>query len=140
VLVYVGAVMVLFLFVVMMLDVSFDRIREAFWSNLLWALFVGICIVVEMSFVIITTFMIPEKKAPPITAVSNTRELGRLIFTDYVFAFEVAAAVLLVAIIAAVALTLRHRKDTKGQRPADQVRVRREDRVRLVTMPSETER
>jgi NADH-quinone oxidoreductase subunit J len=141
VLVYVGAVMVLFIFVVMMVDINFDKLREGFWSNLPLAALVGIVIVLEMAFVLLKTFIIPESSANslPIPAgSSNTRELGKLIFTDYVYAFEVAAVVLLVAIVAAVALTLRTRKDTKGQDPNRQVAVRRRDRVRIVKMGSES--
>lgn len=140
VLVYVGAVMVLFLFVVMMVDVNFDKLREGFWNNLPLAAGVGIVIVLEMAFVLLRTFIVPESAAntlviPP--GSSNTRELGRLIFTEYVYAFEVAAVVLLVAIVAAVALTLRKRKDTKGQDPNQQIAVKAADRMRIVTMASE---
>jgi len=140
VLVYVGAVMVLFIFVVMMVDIDIDKLREGFWTHLPLAAGIGIVIVLEMAFVLLKTFIIPESAANalPIPAgSSNTRELGKLIFTDYVYAFEVAAAVLLVAIIAAVALTMRTRKDTKGQDPNKQVLVKRGDRVRMVKMVSE---
>ncbi len=140
VLVYVGAVMVLFIFVVMMVDINFDKLREGFWTHLPAAAAVGIVIVLEMAFVLLKTFIIPETAANtlPIPAgSSNTRELGRLIFTDYVYGFEVAAVVLLVAIVAAVALTLRARKDTKGQDPNRQVMVKRNDRVRMVKMAPE---
>ncbi len=140
VLVYVGAVMVLFLFVVMMVDINFDKLREGFWTNLPLAAGVGVVIVLEMAFVLLKTFILPESAAntlviPP--GSSNTRELGRLIYTDYVYAFEVAAVVLLVAIVAAVALTLRTRKDTKGQDPNKQIAVKAADRMRIVTMASE---
>jgi len=138
VLVYVGAVMVLFLFVIMMLDINLDKTREGFWGHLPLAVVVGVVIVLEMALVLAKTFLVPESAAPPIAAgISNTRELGRLIFTEYVYGFEIAAAVLLVAIVAAVALTLRRRKDTKGQIPSKQIAVRRDDRVRIVKMPSE---
>jgi len=140
VLVYVGAVMVLFIFVVMMVDINFDKLREGFWTHLPLAGSVGIVIVLEMSFVLLKTFIIPETSANALVipaGSSNTRELGKLIFTDYVYAFEVAAAILLVAIVAAVALTLRTRKDTKGQDPNRQVLVKRGDRVRMVKMASE---
>jgi NADH-quinone oxidoreductase subunit J len=142
VLVYVGAVMVLFIFVVMMVDINFDKLREGFWTHLPLAAGVGIVIVLEMAFVLLKTFIIPESAANPLpipAGSSNTRELGKLIFTEYVYAFEVAAVVLLVAIIAAVALTLRARKDTKGQDPNKQVLVKRGDRVRIVKMASERE-
>ena len=140
VLVYVGAVMVLFLFVVMMVDINFDKLREGFWTNLPLAAGVGVVIVLEMAFVLLKTFIVPDSAAnalviPP--GSSNTRELGRLIYTDYVYAFEVAAVVLLVAIVAAVALTLRTRKDTKGQDPNKQIAVKAADRMRIVTMASE---
>jgi len=140
VLVYVGAVMVLFLFVVMMVDINFDKLREGFWTHLPLAAGVGVVIVLEMAFVIFRTFITPEASANGLVipaGSSNTRELGRLIFTQYVFAFEVAAVILLVAIVAAVALTLRARKDTKGQDPNKQVLVKRADRVRIVQMQSE---
>ena len=140
VLVYVGAVMVLFIFVVMMVDINFDKLREGFWSNLPLAAGVGIVIVLEMAFVLLKTFIVPESSAYPLVipaGSSNTRELGKLIFTDYVYAFEVAAVILLVAIVAAVALTLRTRKDTKGQDPNRQVLVKSADRLRIVKMASE---
>jgi len=140
VLVYVGAVMVLFLFVVMMLDINLERIREGFWGNLPLALTVGGLLVVEMIFVVGSRYFGPEmlpKPPDPGAGYANTRELGRLLYTDYVYPFELAAVILLVAIIAAIALTLRKRKDTKYQSPSKQVAVRREDRVRLVSMPAE---
>ncbi len=138
VLVYVGAVMVLFLFVVMMLDINLAKLSEGFWGYMPIALIVGVVIVIEMSLVLVKTFIVHDAGMPELAAgTNNTRELGKLIFTDYVFAFEVAAMVLLVAVIAAVALTLRKRKDTKGQIPSQQVQVKRSDRVRMVSMPSE---
>ncbi|HYV63913.1 MAG TPA: NADH-quinone oxidoreductase subunit J [Bryobacteraceae bacterium] len=137
VLVYVGAVMVLFLFVVMMLDINLERLREGFWRNLPAALVVGGLMAFEMiSVLAYRVYGMPRPNERPLS-YSNTKELGRLIYTDYVYAFEIAAVVLLVAIIAAIALTLRRRKDTKAQDPAEQVRVRRQDRVRLVSMPAE---
>jgi NADH-quinone oxidoreductase subunit J len=138
VVVYVGAVMVLFLFVVMMLDINLERVREGFWRNLPLALVVGGVMVWEM--ITILAFRIwgvEPKQLPP--GYSNTRELGRILYTDYAYAFEIAAVILLVAIIAAIALTLRRRKDSRRQDPAQQVRVRRQDRVRIVSMPSEKE-
>ena len=137
VLVYVGAVMVLFLFVVMMLDINIERLREGFWRNLPAALVVGGLMAFEMiSVLAYRVYGMPPPNEKPLS-YSNTKELGRLIYTDYVYAFEIAAVVLLVAIIAAIALTLRHRKDARGQNPAQQVRARRADRVRLVSMPVE---
>jgi len=140
VLVYVGAVMVLFLFVVMMLDINIERLREGFWGNLPIALVVGGLMAFEMiSVLAYRVYGMPRPNERPLS-YSNTKELGRLIYTDYVYAFEIAAVVLLVAIIAAIALTLRKRKDSRGQDPSQQVRVRREDRVRLVSMPAEKDR
>lgn len=138
VLVYVGAVMVLFLFVVMMLDVNIDALRAGFRQNLPLALLVGVVVILEMAFVIINAFKVIEPVEAPALAAgsSNTRELGKLVYTEYVYPFEIAAVILLVAIVAAIALTLRRRKDSKHQDVAAQLAVRREDRVRLVKMPS----
>jgi NADH-quinone oxidoreductase subunit J len=139
VLVYVGAVMVLFLFVVMMLDINLDRLREGFWNYLPLGATVGILMVAEMVLVIAGRyigFSTPRPKDYG-AGYNNTKELGRLLYTEYVYAFEIAAVILLVAIVAAIALTMRTRKDTKGQDPAAQVRVKRADRVRLVSMPAE---
>ena len=139
VVVYVGAVMVLFLFVVMMLDINLERVREGFWRNLPLALLVGVIMVWEMITVVAYRYWGAGTPAEPPPGHSNTRALGRVLYTDYAYAFEVAAVVLLVAIIAAIALTLRQRKDSRAQDPAEQVRARREERVRLVSMPSEKE-
>ena len=137
VLVYVGAVMVLFLFVVMMLDINIDRMREGFWSYLPLATAIGVVIVLEMAAVLWRGFMGFESPAGALAKnIGNTKALGMLIYQDYIFGFEVAAAILLVAIIAAVALTLRKRKDTKAFDPADAVRVKRNDRLRIVKMAS----
>src|SRR3954462_6737540 len=135
VVVYVGAVMVLFLFVVMMLDINLERVREGFWRNLPLALVVGGVMVFEMISVLALRYfpLISRVPAPLPPGTSNTRELGKWLYTDYAYAFEIAAVVLLVAIIAAISLTLRQRKDTRQQDPAEQVRARREDRVRLVS-------
>ncbi len=141
VLVYVGAVMVLFLFVVMMLDINLDRLREGFWSYLPLGATIGILIAVEMALVITAPrsgFSMMAAPADPGAGYSNTKELGRVLYTDYLYPFELAAVVLLVAMIAAIALTLRKRKDnTKYQKPSDQVRASSKDRVRLVSMPVE---
>jgi NADH-quinone oxidoreductase subunit J len=139
VVVYVGAVMVLFLFVVMMLDINLERVREGFWKNLPLALVVGVVMVFEMISVLALRYfpLIPGKPAPIAADYSNTRALGRVLYTQYAFAFEIAAVVLLVAIIAAIALTLRRRKDSRYQDPSEQVKARRADRVRLVSMPAE---
>ena len=140
VLVYVGAVMVLFLFVVMMLDINLDRLREGFWSYLPLGAAVGVLMAVEMVMVLGGKYFGLEhlpNPADPGAAYSNTKELGRILYTDYVYPFELAAVILLVAIVAAIALTLRGRKDSKHQNPSEQVAVKRADRVRLVSMPSE---
>ena len=139
VVVYVGAVMVLFLFVVMMLDINLERVREGFWRNLPLALLVGVILVWEMITVVALRYWGAGTPAEPPPGYSNTKALGRVLYTDYAFAFEIAAVVLLVAIIAAIALTLRRRKDRRAQDPAQQVKARREERVRLVSMPSEKE-
>jgi NADH-quinone oxidoreductase subunit J len=143
VLVYVGAVMVLFLFVVMMLDINVDRLREGFWSHLPVGLLVGGLTLAEMIFVLSGRFfgleLRPETAANAAPGYSNTKELGRLLYTDYVYPFEIAAVILLVAIIAAIALTQRRRKDSKYIEPAKQIAVRRADRIRMVTMASGTE-
>ncbi|MSQ88248.1 MAG: NADH-quinone oxidoreductase subunit J [Betaproteobacteria bacterium] len=141
VLVYVGAVMVLFLFVVMMLDINLERLREGFWQYLPLGATVGFLMAAEMAAMLYgrwSGLATPPRALPP--GYSNTKELGRLLYTDYVYAFELAAVVLLVAIIAAIALTLRRRKDSRSQDPSQQVKARRADRVRLVSMPSENDR
>ncbi|MBC7945208.1 MAG: NADH-quinone oxidoreductase subunit J [Burkholderiales bacterium] len=140
VLVYVGAVMVLFLFVVMMLDVNLARLREGFWDYLPLGGIVGALLVAEMIVVLGGDyFSVGEMPQPAGHAAgySSIKELGRLLYTQYVYAFEIAAVILLVAIIAAIALTLRSRKNTLYQNPGEQVAVRREDRVRMVDMRSE---
>jgi NADH-quinone oxidoreductase subunit J len=137
VLVYIGAVMVLFLFVVMMLDINIEELRKGFWGYLPLAAVVGILMAVEMVLVLGgRTFGLVAPEPHP-AGYSNTKELGRLLYTDYVYPFEIAAVVLLVAIVAAIAITYRRRKDTKYQNPAEQVKVRREDRIRLVSMRAE---
>lgn len=137
VLVYIGAVMVLFLFVVMMLDINIEELRKGFWGYLPLAAVVGLLMAVEMVLVLGgRTFGLVAPQPHP-AGYSNTKELGRLLYTDYVYPFEIAAVILLVAIVAAIAITYRRRKDTKYQNPAEQVKVRREDRVRLVSMPAE---
>ncbi len=139
VLVYVGAVMVLFLFVVMMLDINIDRMREGFWRNLPVAAFVGVVVVLELAAVIIHVFSgVKDADAPLEPAgYSNTKALGKLLYTEYVYPFEIAGVILLVAIIAAIALTLRRRKDSRYNDPSKAVRTQAKDRVRLVKMPSQ---
>jgi NADH-quinone oxidoreductase subunit J len=136
----VGAVMVLFLFVVMMLDINIARLRVGFWRYLPLGALVASLLVAEMALILARGYFGAEgSPAPePLPAgYSNTKELGRLIYTEYVYPFEIAAVVLLVAIVAAIALTLRRRKNSKYIDPAQQVNVRREDRVRIVSMPVE---
>ena len=142
VLVYVGAVMVLFLFVVMMLDINLAQLRTGFWSYLPVGGVVALLLVAEMALMLLGNYAGEEALVPPLEApgYSNTKELGRLVYTQYVYPFEIAAVILLVAIVAAIALTLRARKDSKYQDPARQIRVRRENRVRLVSMPAERSR
>ncbi len=140
VLVYVGAVMVLFLFVVMMLDINLNKLREGFWDYLPLAGFVSVLLVIEMALILGSRHFGLDVMATPESHpadYSNTKELGRLLYTDYVYAFELAAVILLVAIVAAIALTLRRRKDSKFIDPADQVKVKRNDRLRIVKMQSE---
>jgi NADH-quinone oxidoreductase subunit J len=139
VLVYVGAVMVLFLFVVMMLDLDLDKIRQGFWSNFPLAAIVGVVIVLEMAMVLLRGFWTPVVGNIPVKAEEggNTKALGMLIFTHYTYAFEVAAAILLLGIVAAVALTLRKRKDTKHLNPSLAIKVQSKDRLRIVKMQSE---
>ncbi|HXF78106.1 MAG TPA: NADH-quinone oxidoreductase subunit J [Usitatibacter sp.] len=133
VLVYVGAVMVLFLFVVMMLDINLDLLREGFWKHLPMAGLVGAMMVAEMAGLLWrTTRGAPIAAAPPAASYSNTKELGRVLYTDYVFPFEIAAVILLVAIVAAIAITLRTRKETKYQNPASQLAVKASDRLKIV--------
>ena len=162
VLVYVGAVMVLFLFVVMMLDINIDSIRQGFWKHFPLAATIGAVIALELAAVLLGGFRItePQKQvaaqvispaavsavAPVDTAsaadvghmvvaqVSNTKSLGVLLYTEYLYPVQVAALILLVALIAAIALTLRARKDSKFQNAGDQVRVKARDRVSLVKM------
>jgi len=138
VLVYVGAVMVLFLFVVMMLDINVDGLREGFWKHFPLAAGVGALIALEMAAVLMGGFRLAE--APRGTGAmaansSNTLELGKLLYSEYLYPLEIAAVILLVAIVAAIALTLRTRKDSKYVNPSDQVRVKARDRVRIVQMP-----
>ena len=162
VLVYVGAVMVLFLFVVMMLDINIDSIRQGFWKHFPLAATVGAVIALELAAVLLGGFRMTEpaqavaaqistptavSAVMPVDAasaaveqavvthqVANSKALGVLLYTDYLFPVQVAALILLVGLIAAIALTLRTRKDTKSQNPGDQVRVKARDRVELVKM------
>jgi NADH-quinone oxidoreductase subunit J len=140
VLVYVGAVMVLFLFVVMMLDINVDRLRQGFWRHLPLAGFVAALIVLQLWLVLsYGRWQTMTEPGAGIREANNIEALGRLTFTDYVYPLQVAGVILLVAIVAAIALTLRRRKDTKYQDPSRQVKVRRDERVRLVPMPPDLE-
>ena len=136
VLVYVGAVMVLFLFVVMMLDVGSEALREGFWAHFPVAALVGVVIVLEMAAVLLPGFRVIDAPLADAAALKlgNTKLLGIDVYTKYLYPLQIAAVLLLVAIIAAIALTLRKRKDSKYQNPSDQVRVRAADRVRIVQM------
>jgi NADH-quinone oxidoreductase subunit J len=137
VLVYVGAVMVLFLFVVMMLDINTDTMREGFWKHFPVALLVGVVIVLEMALVLIQGFDLRDAPVADAAALKlgNTKMLGIEIYTKYLYPLQIAAVLLLVAIIAAIALTLRRRKDSKYQDPSEQVKAKKADRVRIVKMP-----
>jgi NADH-quinone oxidoreductase subunit J len=141
IMVYVGAVMVLFLFVVMMLDINIERMRAGFWNYLPLGLTIGLLMVAEMAMVLSGKYFglaaLPNQVMP--ADYSNTKELGRLLFTDYVYPFELASVVLLVGIVAAVMLTLRHRTDVKHLDPSRQVAVKASDRLRIVKMASEKE-
>jgi NADH-quinone oxidoreductase subunit J len=138
VLVYVGAVMVLFLFVVMMLDIDLVQLREGFWRWFPFGVALAAIMVGEMAWVLGSRQTAETAGAVRHPAdYSNVKELGHLVYTDYVYPFELAAVLLLIAIVAAIALTLRRRKDNKTQNVAKQVTVRREDRIRLVSVPSE---
>jgi NADH-quinone oxidoreductase subunit J len=143
VLVYVGAVMVLFLFVVMMLDIDVAKLRAGFWKHFPIAATVGALIALEMAAVLMGGFRPEEPRQLPAMAqaaasgvqFSNTKELGKLLYTGYLFPLQVAAVILLVAIVAAIALTLRHRKDSRHIDPSLQVRVKARDRLQIVKIP-----
>jgi NADH-quinone oxidoreductase subunit J len=135
VLVYVGAVMVLFLFVVMMLDIHIDRLRTGFWRHLPLAAVVGVAIALQLWLVLANGHW--QLMTPPAASkVPNTQALGELAFTEYLLPLQLAGSILLVAIVAAIVLTLRRRSDALRQRPGDQVRARARDRVHLVSMPA----
>ena len=139
ILVYVGAVMVLFLFVVMLLDINLDRLREGFWSYLPLGAIVALLVIAEMGLVLTSMYgEVLESDVPQAAAdYSNVQAVGRLLFTEYVYPFELASVVLLIGVIAAVALTLRGKRKSKSVNPSQQVFVKAEDRVRLVQMPAE---
>ena len=139
VLVYVGAVMVLFLFVIMMLDINVAPLREGFIQYLPVGAAVALVIVIEMGLVVGSSYFAGDAYSLTSRAAdySNTKELGSVLYTFYVYPFEIASVILLVAIIAAISLTMRRREGAKYQNPAEQVRVSRDDRVRLVRMAAE---
>ena len=140
VLVYVGAVMVLFLFVVMMLDINITRMREGVMRYAPFGIAIAIILIIQMVMVVgpeqfgLDAVAVPAKHAAD---YSNTKELGRILYTDYVYAFELAAVILLVAIIAAITLTMRKRPNTRHQSPDKQMRVMKEDRLRIVKMKAD---
>ncbi|RZL10344.1 MAG: NADH-quinone oxidoreductase subunit J [Rubrivivax sp.] len=136
VLVYVGAVMVLFLFVVMMLDINTDSMRRGFWKHFPLAGVIGAVIAVEMAFVLTRGFELKTATpfAPDVAKLPNTKALGIELYTNYLFPVQVAAVLLLVAIIAAIALTHRQRKDSRSQKPGEQVKAKKADRLRIVKM------
>ena len=144
VLVYLGAVMVLFLFVVMMLDIRIDAVRRGFWKHFPLAATVGAVIALEMAAVLMGGFRGMDEPKPALAVVdaaghvvqySNAKALGKLLYTEYLFPVEIAAVILLVAMISAIALTLRQRKDSKAINPSAQVRVRAADRLMVVKVP-----
>lgn len=141
VLVYVGAVMVLFLFVVMMLDINVDGLRVGFWKHFPVAALVGVVIALEMALVLIPGFDVPTAPVADAAAMKmgNTKLLGIQIYTNYLYPLQIAAVLLLVAIIAAISLTLRQRKDSKAMNPADQVKAQKKDRLRIVKMDAVVE-
>ena len=137
VLVYVGAVMVLFLFVVMMLDINLDVLREGFWNYLPMGLVVALVLAGELYLVVNSGLFDAAALAKPAAAdaagaASNTLALGRVLYTDYLLVFQAAAVVLLVAIVAAIALTLRKRRVNRSVEPAEQVAVQAADRLRIL--------
>jgi len=140
VLVYVGAVMVLFLFVVMMLDINSEPVKEGFIRYLPVGVAVAGLMILEMYLVVRSKYFDAENMPTPVPRsadYSNTRELGSVLYTDYVYSFEIASVILVVAIIAAIVLTLRKRPVSKAQNPAEQVKVRAEDRLRVIKMEAE---
>jgi NADH-quinone oxidoreductase subunit J len=138
VLVYVGAVMVLFLFVVMMIDINLDELKRGFWNHFPLAASIGAVLALELASVLMGGFrsvqVVAESASVPGVTVSNTKDLGLALYTDYLYPLEIAAVILLVAIVAAIALTMRERKDTKAQNPSEQVKVKAANRLRMVKM------
>ena len=139
VLVYLGAVMVLFLFVVMMINLNMDGLRQGFWKHFPLAALIGVVIALEMSYVLMGGFREPPKgltasQAAVGLSTNNTMELGKLLYTQYIYPLEIAAVILLVAIISAIALTLRRRKDSRTVDPSVQVVVKARDRMEVVKL------
>lgn len=138
VLVYVGAVMVLFLFVVMMIDINLDELKRGFWNHFPLAASIGAVLALELASVLMGGFrsvqVVSDAAPGASTQVSNTKDLGIALYTDYLYPLEIAAVILLVAIVSAIALTMRERKDSKAQNPGDQVKVKPADRLRMVSM------
>ena len=138
ILIYVGAVMVLFLFVIMMLDINIEELRQGFVRYLRIGMVVGTVVVAETLLLLSrSTISHTPRPAMPTAEYSNTKELGRLLYTEHLLHFEAAGAILLVAIIAAIALNIRQKGQVRRQKPSEQVRVRRKERLRIVKMPSE---
>lgn len=140
ILVYVGAVMVLFLFVVMMLDINLERMREGFWKWFPFGAVLALIMTGEIGMVLMSKQFGPENiqiSAPKSADYSNTKELGQLLYTDYVYAFELSAVILLVAMIAAIAITLRYRTDKKPSNVSKQVTASREKRLKVISIPAE---
>lgn len=137
VLVYVGAVMVLFLFVVMMLDINVDQMRQGFWKHFPLAGVIGVVIALEMAVVLLGGFRLSEvaPMQPELAQLGNTKALGVVLYTEYLYPLEIAAVILLVAIIAAIALTMRRRKDSRWVDPSDQIRVTKAQRLRILNVP-----
>jgi len=136
VLVYLGAVMVLFLFVVMMLDINMDTLRAGFWKHFPLAATLGAVVAFEMAAVLMSGFRLATPAAVDAAVqANNAKALGVLLYTEYLMPIQIAAAILLVAMVAAIALTLRERKDSKAIDPSIQVRVKAHDRVRMVQVP-----
>jgi NADH-quinone oxidoreductase subunit J len=135
--IYVGAVMVLFLFVVMMLDINFEALRKSFWKFLPVAGTVAVIMLVEMVLILTHRYAKIDNVVEPSFDTASAEVLGMLIYTEYFLPFQLSAVLLLVGMVAAIALTLRKRKSTKYINPGDQVRIKREDRVRMVKMKSE---
>jgi len=139
VLVYVGAVMVLFLFVVMMLDINLTKMREGFMKFIPLGILFAVILIAQMMVVVgPENFGLESFTAPTAHAAdySNTKELGRILYTDYVYPFEIASVILLVAIVAAISLTMRRRPGTKHQTPGKQVQVLKSDRLKIIKMDS----